>query len=102
VFILYRSGPSVKNEDLITQSYPARIIKSSAMSKADCVQIIQLYDQVLVASRLPQACFALCGSKLPVAKINMQIRRCLIIKEHLLNKIFTRSCHYRNIDSCQR
>ena len=26
----------------------------------------------------------------------------LYVKEHLSNKIFTRSCQYRNIDSCRR
>ena len=56
----------------------AKINKSSTMNTADCCQIIQLFDQALVHSRLPQACCALCGLKSPVAKINMQIGRRLI------------------------
>jgi hypothetical protein len=54
------------------------------MNTADCLQIIQLYDQALVHSSLPQAFFALCGLKSSVAKRNRHIG----LRQDLLKSIW--------------
>ena len=74
---LFDSVPAgVWEKDWVVHCKPVGIsaqIAVQSCSGSNRCQIIQLFDQALVHSRLPQRCYALCGLKSPVAKINVQI-----------------------------
>lgn len=73
------------------------------MMTAGFFPIIQFFTLARIYSKRPQKCCALFRPKSSPAQRSMHQKAVeWYVKEHLSIKIFTRSCHYRNIDSCQR